>query len=64
MTSANLKIDEKVDEFIDMFTKFHIKGENKSTFSFKILVGISGARDALLISSLFIHFLHHLVLQS
>ena len=41
VTSANFKTDEKVDEFTDMFTKFNMKGEIKSTFSCKILVGIS-----------------------
>ena len=39
-----------------MFTKFNKKRENKSTFSFKTLVGISDAKDALLIPSLFNSF--------
>lgn len=54
--TANFKTDEKVDKFIDMFSKFNTKEKNKFTFSFKILVDISNAWDALLMFSIFISF--------
>ena len=41
--TGNFKTDGKIDEFIDMFTEFNMKGEDKSTFTFKFLVGMSDA---------------------
>ena len=41
MTADKFRNGGKVDEFIDMSTKIIKKGQNKSTFLFKIFVGIS-----------------------
>ena len=41
MTSANFINDGKIVEFIDMFRNVNKKGENNSTFSFKIFEGMS-----------------------
>ena len=54
MMSANFRIEEKVDELINLLTESNIKGENKSTFRFKIFVGISNEWYALFVFKLFI----------
>ena len=38
--SSNSRTERKVDEFLDMFTKFDKKRENKSIFSFKLFGGM------------------------
>ena len=55
MMSANFRIEGKVNELIDLLTWSNIKGEKKSTFCFKIFVGISNEWDALLVFKLFIY---------
>ena len=54
--SAYFRIDAKVDELIDLLTYPNIKGVKKSTFCFKIFVGISDEWDALFVFKLFIPF--------
>ena len=53
VTSANFRSEGKVVEFMGMFIKCNKKGENKSTFSFKVFAVMPNTLDALLLSSLF-----------
>ena len=56
MMSAKFRIEVRADKLIDLLTLPNIKGEKKSTFCFKIFVGISDEWDALFVFKLFISF--------
>ena len=56
MMSANFRIEGRADKLIDLLTQPNIKGEKKSTFCFKVFVGISDEWDALFVFKLFISF--------
>ena len=53
---TNFRIESKIDKLINLLTYPNIKGEMKSTFCFKIFVGISDEWDAFFVFNLFISF--------
>ena len=61
LLSADFRIEGKIDELIDLFAQPKMKEEKKSTFCFKISVGISDELDALFLPKLFISFSTSLV---
>ena len=53
---ASFRIDGKIGKLIGLFIYLNLKGEKKSTFCFKSLIGVSDEWDALFVSNLFFSF--------